>query len=321
MDGPHVKDIDDWTPADVRDFLEIILPGHPCMDCFTYTSGYVLGSLEKDDLRRQARDDEAANVIWAQLHNWRVRASGPRPAAAPRGLGATAKESTARSFNQEITLYVKTRQENALEVEISPESPVSCLKDLIASKDGLPQDAQRLVWQGMSMQDDRTLESYGVRHGGIVLLVPQLRDHGTQAPRTFAPRGPLMVPGSSEWKPQAAEGRPYLPVLCSDVSRPFPVSLEFASPVDIKSFTMAAQQGEPPVLEIEPATRSDRPPVEIPLRLDPATGAVALSGSGNVLAPSTEYKGFVHFGGRGGHIEVLLQTGAAVASPRRAARG
>lgn len=47
--------------------------------------------------------------------------------------------------------------------------------------------------------------------------------------------------------PSTCSGQRYLPVLCSDVSRPFPVSLEFASPVDIKSFTMAAQQGEPPV--------------------------------------------------------------------------
>jgi len=322
MDDHGAKALDDWTAADVRDFLETILPGHPCVDCFTYTSGYVLASLEKEDLRRQARDDEAANVIWAQLQNWRGRSSTSRPAmaamgATSRGLGVAAKESTARSLDQ-VTLYVKTRQDNALEVEISLECMVSYLKDLIASKEGTPQDVQRLAWQGVTMQDDRTLRSYGVRHGGTVLLVPQLRDHGTQLPRTSAPRGPLMVPGGAAWSPKATEGRPYLPVLCSDVSRPYPVSLEFASAADIQAFTTAAQQGESPVLEIE-MNRSDRQPVEIPVRLDAATGAVSLGSSGNVLAPSSEYKAFLHFGGRGGHIEVSVQTGAAVPCAREAA--
>mmetsp|Transcript_39279 Transcript_39279/g.78156 ORF Transcript_39279/g.78156 Transcript_39279/m.78156 type:complete len:331 (+) Transcript_39279:93-1085(+) len=316
----RVKEIADWTPADVRAFLESILPGHPSLDFFTYTSGFVLESLEKEDLRRQARDEEAANVIWAQLRLLRSpRADESATAAAPGVVAdGLAGACLARSldFGQGqhlITVYVKTRQEAALELEVLPDSMVADLKELIADREGTPKECQRLVAQGLSMQDDRTLQSYNVRHGSHILLVPQLREHGTQAPRMFAPRGPLMVPGSTAWHPKPACGRPYLPVLCRDVSRPFPVSLEFASTADAEAFSMAAQHKEPPVLEIQP-TRSDMPPIETRLYLDSGTGGAVMDAGGDLLAASSEYTAIVHFGGRGGHVEVVLHTGAAAVS-------
>merc|ERR1712159_687591 len=89
------------SPADVREFLLTVLPGHPCADFFTYTSGYVLCSLDKEDLRRQARDDEAANVIWAELKGCRLAA-----AAAPGSQFEATQQRGGLVGPPTVTVYV-----------------------------------------------------------------------------------------------------------------------------------------------------------------------------------------------------------------------
>mmetsp|Transcript_29048 Transcript_29048/g.81600 ORF Transcript_29048/g.81600 Transcript_29048/m.81600 type:complete len:148 (-) Transcript_29048:104-547(-) len=107
-------------------------------------------------------------------------------------------------------------------------------------------------------------------------------------------------------------GPSLLEVLCSDVARSFPISLAFESAADAEAFAAAAQrEGEgAPVLELQPS-RSGQAPIETRLAYDPDTGAVRLENSGDVLLPSSEYVAFIHYGGRGGHTRVMLQTGAA----------
>lgn len=300
----RVKDVTEWSPADVREFLLTILPGHPCADFFTYTSGYVLCSLDKEDLRRQARDEEAANVIWAEL-------KGCRRAAAS-ALGGEFQATTDRGGIDgppTITVYVRTRQEVAVELEVLPSDNVALLKAQIEEREGTPADSQRLICSGMNMQDGRTLASYDIRHGAVILLVPQIKEQGKTRPVMFAPRGMMMVPGSKAWQP-AATARPYMPVICSDVSRNFPVNLEFTSATDLEAFVAAARE-EPPVLEIQPSKRNQLP-METRVYLDPDTEGVKLDSAGNILAPSSQYEAFLHFGGRGGEVKVTVVTGAAV---------
>eukprot|EP00408_Alexandrium_pacificum_P028845 CAMPEP_0171183508 /NCGR_PEP_ID=MMETSP0790-20130122/15314_1 /TAXON_ID=2925 /ORGANISM="Alexandrium catenella, Strain OF101" /LENGTH=219 /DNA_ID=CAMNT_0011648485 /DNA_START=41 /DNA_END=700 /DNA_ORIENTATION=- len=210
-DDYRVKDVTEWTPADVHEFLESILPGHPCADFFTYTSGYVLCSLEKEDLRRQAKSEEAANVIWAELRKC-------RRAAAAHGEFQASTDRGGLEGPPSLTVYVKVRQEAAFEVDVFPSDAVACLKELVAEREGTPPDCQRLVFNGMSMQDDRTISSYSVHHGASLLLIPQLKEHGKGRPMAFsAPRGDLMVPGSKAWQP-SSQHRPYLPVIGTDTS-------------------------------------------------------------------------------------------------------
>ena len=66
--------VDVWSTEQVAHFLNGILPGHECLAKFTYTSGYTLCSLDRHDLRRQACDEEAGNVIWAELQHIKSRA-------------------------------------------------------------------------------------------------------------------------------------------------------------------------------------------------------------------------------------------------------
>ena len=305
LDSLRLKDVTEWSAAEVHEFLESIVPAHPCIDNFTYTSGYVLCSLDKEDLRRQTRDDEAANIIWAELRKCR-RA---------KGTDGELKVSHARGGLEgppTITVYVKVRNEVAFELDVHPSDTVLSLKQLVAERESTPPEIQRLISGGVIMQDDRTLSSYNVRNGANVLLVPHIReptDHSR--PMSFsAPRGVLMVPGSKAWAP-ATVHRPYVPVIGSGVARNFPVSIEFHSSEDTDTFAVAAQE-EPPVLEIPPVGRMSKA-AEAKVHMDPDTGGVRLDETENTLAPSTTYEAFLHFGGRGGQVKVSVVTGDAVA--------
>eukprot|EP00933_Yihiella_yeosuensis_P013478 TRINITY_DN12475_c0_g2_i1.p1 TRINITY_DN12475_c0_g2~~TRINITY_DN12475_c0_g2_i1.p1 ORF type:complete len:317 (+),score=48.44 TRINITY_DN12475_c0_g2_i1:92-1042(+) len=311
LESFRLKDPSEWTPQEVCEFLATIMPGHPCLDYFTYTSGYVLCSLDKEDLRRQAKNDEATNVIWTEL-------AARRRGTIQAPKGSSAKEEFVQRGGIDprtmITIYVKAaRQDCALELEVSPTDSVWFLKEQISVHEGTPPETQRLVAGGLTMQDDRTLTSYGVRHGTSVLLIPQLRDQVRQRPTTFAPRGPLMVPGSKAWSPSASSGGPFIPVLYSDVSRNFPVSIEFANANDREAFTEAAKLS-PPWLEILPGGPG-RGPAEAKARLDPDTGTVRLEATtGSQLVPSSCYEAYAHFGGRGGQVRVNVVTGAVVSA-------
>lgn len=300
MGSYRLKEAAEWSPVDVRDFLERILPGHPCVDQFTYTSGHVLCSLEKEDLRRQSRSEEATNVIWTELQACRGSASPSRASQAR-------PERDAATDTSSLTIYVRTCRGVALELEVLPSDTVASLKEQIAEREGTPAHSQRLVYGGMCMQDGRSLFSYSIRHGAVMLLVPQLKEQTKIRPMSFAPRGLLMVPGNRTWQP-ASSDRPFLPVLFSDVSRNFPVSLEFSSTGDCEAF-VAAARNEPPVLEVGPVRRG-QPVAEARAHYDPDAGAVWLEGGVTAIAPSAQYEGVLHFGGRGGHVRVAVRTGA-----------
>eukprot|EP00929_Paragymnodinium_shiwhaense_P006873 TRINITY_DN110826_c0_g1_i1.p1 TRINITY_DN110826_c0_g1~~TRINITY_DN110826_c0_g1_i1.p1 ORF type:complete len:333 (-),score=63.27 TRINITY_DN110826_c0_g1_i1:175-1173(-) len=320
-----VKDVTEWTPVDVRDFIQAVLPGHPCVQFFTYTSGYVLRSMEKEDLRRQAKDEEAANVIWAELVGCKQAAPTAKLArqraepGPPRGpeVAATGDFEARQQFAEGIqgaptlTVYVRFKNEVALQFEVLLSDTVISLKEQIAVREGTPVENQRLMCRGMNMADSRTLKSYEVHRGIVILMVPHLRDQG-RLPTMFAPRGQLMVPGNKAWTP-AHPVRPYLPVLASDVARNFPVTMEFASAGDSEAFLAAAQQGPPPILVVQPPAGSrGLPPTETPIFLDPSTEGVRLDETGNTLVANARCSAMVHFGGRGGEINVTLVTGQAV---------
>jgi len=304
----RLKDPLEWTPSEVSDFLASILPGHVCLDYFRHTSGYVLCSLEKEDLRKQTKNDEATNVIWMELGS---RKKGASPV---RGVGTKALvQRGGLDPRSTLTLYVKApRQGAALELEMAPMDTIAFLKAQVEVHEGTPPESQRLVFRGATMQDDRSLTSYGLQHGDSVLLIPTLRDQVPQSRAVFAPRGLLSLPGSKAWSPSSRSA--FLPVLFSDVSRNFPISMEFSEVADCEAFAEAARYA-PPWLEILPGGPG-RPPADVKCRLDPDHGAVCLeatTGRGGFL-PNSTYQAVAHFGGRGGQVQVCLVTGSAVSA-------
>lgn len=309
MDSYKVKEVDAWSKAEVRNFLNDILPNHPCINLFQYTSGHVLATLEKDDVRRQAKDEEAANVIWAELSKF---VKGVRD----RGL-TTAGVPASGAY----TLFVRTPAEVAMEFEVSPTDTVAVLKSRLSDLEGTPVENQRLVWNGINMADHRTLASYSINNGACVLLVPHLTASQRFVPPP-APRGMLMVPGNKSWQP-THQAKPYMPVVCSDVYRPFPMSVEFGSVPDYQTFIAAAQKQVvdapsevhpnpkgAPILEIHPIDTCHGP-VQTRVFLDNDMEMLRLDTVGDIAVPNTRYSATMHVAGS--QKQVTLTTGNRIA--------
>lgn len=236
-----VKDAMEWTPAEVCAFISEALPGHPCLKHFQFTAGRILCALDKEDIRRQAKDDEAANVIWAEL---------PRFRKLPQRPGVEQRQAREVSGSCLITIFVRTPQENALQMDVAPSDTVASVKARLEAAEGTPAVSQRLIFAGVHMADERSLAGYGVGHGAVILLVPQLNQARAIGSGAKAVRGMLMIPGSRAWQP-SHPARPYLPVVCTDAARNFVVSLEFGSVSDYEAFAHAAQVA-PATLEVLP---------------------------------------------------------------------
>jgi len=248
--GHKAKEICDWSSEEVATFLSEALPGHPCHHSFRYTTGYVLADLNKDDIRRQTGNDEAANVIWGELHKYRRHANGTQDSEPPHQ-----------------TVFVRMPNECVVETEVGPLEIVSSIKERLALSAGLPIEHQRLIWNGINLANDRAVASYRIPHGAVIRLIPQLSGAPKFVPPP-APRGILMVPGNKAWQPAHAS-KPYMPIVCSDEFRPFPMTMEFESVADYKAFMtsntshLAGRQeatlsehggapGAPPMIEVLP---------------------------------------------------------------------
>jgi len=293
LDSYKVKDVGQWSTRNVKEFIEDVLPGHPCVSCFRYTTGFVLSTLNKEDIRRQSKDEEAANIIWAELQRFRN--------------GMAEKEAIEGSCPSFYTIFVRTPSEVAMEFDVAPTESIMALKIRLADVEGTPVENQRLVWNGINVDNSRTLASYNINHGAVVLLVPHLAATQRFVPPP-APRGLLMIPGNRAWQP-AHSARPYIPVVCSDIYRPFPMSLEFSCIPDYKAFVMAAQKQVakpdaslassggmlpgPVVLEVLPIDNGHEP-VQTRVYLDNETEMLRVDTLGDMVSPNTRYNAVLH---------------------------
>jgi len=295
-----MKDTSAWTPADVLDFLEEVIPGHASICHFRYTSGFVLCSLSKEDLRRQAHDEEAANILWAELEACRRRSRSHSRLQAEDRL----------PMDSAITIYICTHSAVVLELDVLTSDSVLKLKGYIAAQGGLPVEQQRLMFGGLLLHDDRSLAECAIHHGNKILMVRQLPWKAPATKPSFAPRGLLMVPGSKPWEAGMGE-RPCIPILASDLSRTFPVSVEFTSSAERDAFAKAACIA-PAALVVHhgPVPASTFPLAETTIRLNESGNAVMLDAGNDFLSPMSRYDAVVHLGGQGGELQVALVTGA-----------
>ena len=75
----------------------------------------------------------------------------------------------------EVKVISITGQENVLSVD--PTDTILSLKEKLEGCEGVgfPPDQLRLIYKGKKLQDDRTVESYKIKNGGILKLVIALR--------------------------------------------------------------------------------------------------------------------------------------------------
>jgi len=304
----RAKEVHLWSNGEngeVLAFLQSTLPGHPSLSFFKYTTGAVLGSLTKDDLRRQSKDEEFANIVWHELQTHRKAIAEKREI----------DEVSPATF----TLFVRTPADVAVELDVYPSETVWSVKSRLADVEGTPADQQRLIWNGFNMDDAKTLASLNVQNGAVVLLVPRMSNQIRSIPPTTA-RGMLMVPGNRAWQPSHSI-RPWMPLVANDVYRPFPINVEFDSADHYQSFMQAVLEGrdavaasERPLLEIVPSDGTKQP-VQTPVDVDPTnTEVLRVDTVGDILVPNGRYKAILRCpekGGRPGRSMALTLTSGA----------
>merc|ERR1719162_2074450 len=89
------------------------------------------------------------------------------------------------------------------------------------------------------MLDKRTLASYSIAHGSVVLLVPRL---AAAAGQRYAPAPATQNARSIPTAARSGIPRPRVPVVCNDIARPWPMSIEFPSIPDYQSFMLSLQR-------------------------------------------------------------------------------
>merc|ERR1719482_501272 len=119
----------------------------------------------------------------------------------------------------------------------------------------------------------------------------------TNAIRSIPPttaRGMLMVPGNRAW----------MPLVASDVYRPFPMNVEFDSVEQYSAFMQVVMEERSPderaLLEIVPSDGTKQP-VQTPISVDPGNAEVLrVETVGDILVPNGRYKALLRVPERGG---------------------
>lgn len=74
-----------------------------------------------------------------------------------------------------MQIFVKTEFGKCLTLDVEPGDSVEGVKILIAKKEGIPPDQQRLIFRGAILEDARTLKDLSIQRESTLFLVLRLR--------------------------------------------------------------------------------------------------------------------------------------------------
>jgi ubiquitin-large subunit ribosomal protein L40e len=77
-----------------------------------------------------------------------------------------------------IQLFFKTLTNRTRVIRAKPDATILELKQSFFDSDGVPVDAQRLIWGGKELEDDRTLQDYNIQQEATIYPVLRLRGGG-----------------------------------------------------------------------------------------------------------------------------------------------
>jgi translation initiation factor 1 (eIF-1/SUI1) len=80
-----------------------------------------------------------------------------------------------------IQLFFKTLTNRTRVIRAKPDATILELKQSFFDSDGVPVDAQRLIWGGKELEDERTLQDYNIQQESTIYPVLRLRGGSTDA--------------------------------------------------------------------------------------------------------------------------------------------
>ena len=72
-------------------------------------------------------------------------------------------------------IFIKTLQGKNITLNVNDTDTIQSLKDRIKDIEGIPQDQQRLVFNGKQLEDNQTIGDYGIQADSSIHLVLRLR--------------------------------------------------------------------------------------------------------------------------------------------------
>ena len=70
-----------------------------------------------------------------------------------------------------MKIFIKTLTNNIFSLDVEYINTIQNLKDKIYEKEGFLQEGQRLIYEGKSLADDRTLYDYNIKEGKTIHLL------------------------------------------------------------------------------------------------------------------------------------------------------